>query len=105
MLIARDCLCEAQGCFLLDVLCSLITFSSLVPIAFSLGRQQSTFVAVDYRDLSLGLHLLTSSSISLFLWPSQYQWEGRQCGLRPSALLLLDPLCPSSKQNLIFQVF
>lgn len=115
MLIARDCLCEAQGCFLLYVLCSLITFSSLVPIVFSLGHQQSTFVTVDYRDLSLGLHLLTNSSIFLFLWPSRYQWEGRWRGLRPSVPFLstlvhfasspLDSLCPSSKRNLIFRCF
>lgn len=41
-----------------------------------------------YRDLSLGLHfLLTNSSISLFLWPSLYQWERRWDGT------ILDPLC------------
>lgn len=44
MLIARDCLCEAQGCFLLYVLCFLITFSSLVPVVLSLRCQQTTFV-------------------------------------------------------------
>lgn len=41
-----------------------------------------------YRDLSLGLHfLLTNSFISLFLWPSLYQWERRLDGT------ILDPLC------------
>lgn len=88
MLIARDCLCEAQGCFLLYVLCSLITSSSLVPIVFSLGCQQSTFVTVDYRDLPMGLHLLANSSFSLFLRPFQYQWKGRWHGLRPSVPFL-----------------
>lgn len=88
MSIARDCLCEAQGYFLLYVLCSLITSSSLVPVVFSLGCQQGAFVIVDYRDLPTGLPLLANPSFSLFLWSFQYQWKGRKHGLRPSVPFL-----------------
>lgn len=110
MLIARDCLCEAQGCFLLYVLCFLITFSSLVPVVLSLRCQQNTFVAT---GISLWAFI---SSWPTLPSPSFYGLlctSGRGDEMVPSWTLCailthftssdLDILCPSSKQNLIFR--
>lgn len=109
MLIARDCLCEAQGCFLLYVLCSLITFSSLVPIVFSLGCQQSAFITVDYRDFWAFISSLTVPSPFFFVaFPVSVGGEVT-CSRTLCAILVhfasspVDPLCPSSKENLIFR--
>lgn len=87
MLVARDCLCEAQGCFLLHVLCALITSSSLVPIVFSLGCQQGTFVTVDYRDLPMGLPLLANLPSPSFCSLSSTSERGSG--------MVSDPLCHS----------